>query len=46
MGLVGKDGKMKVMNSPSDRFLGRVKIRPLPMVLTITRPTVPKKQAQ
>ncbi len=46
MGLLGKDAKMKVMNSPSDRFLGLVKIRPLPMVLTITRPTVPKKKAQ
>jgi len=29
---------MKVMNSPSDRFLGRVKIRPLPMVRTIAIP--------
>ena len=37
-GLLDKDGKMKVMNSPSDRFLGRVKIRPLPMVLTIAIP--------
>ena len=46
MGLLDKDGKMKVMNSPSDRFLGLVKIRPLPMVLTITKPTVPKKKAQ
>ena len=46
MGLLDKDGKMKVMNSPSDRFLGLVKIRPLPMVLTITKPTVPKKKVQ
>lgn len=38
MGLLDKDGKMKVMNRPSDRFLGRVKIRPLPMVLTIAIP--------
>ncbi len=35
MGLRDQDGGMKVVNSPSDRFLGRVKIRPLPMVLTI-----------
>lgn len=46
MGLLDKDGKMKVMNSPSGRFLGLVKIRPLPMVLTITRPAVPKKKTQ
>tara|TARA_B100001105_G_C22098920_1_gene318263 strand:+ start:55 stop:345 length:291 start_codon:yes stop_codon:yes gene_type:complete len=38
MGLLDKDGKTKVMNSPSDRFLGRVKIRPLPMVRTIAIP--------
>ena len=37
MGLLAKDGKMKIMNSPSDRFLGRVRIRPLPMILTITK---------
>ena len=37
MGLVGQDGKLKVMNRPSDRSFGRVKIRPLPMVLTITK---------
>jgi len=36
MGLLDKDGKMKIMNSPSDRFFGRVRIRPLPMILTIT----------
>jgi len=36
MGLVDKDGKMQVINSPSGRFFGRVKIRPLPMILTIT----------
>ena len=36
MGLVDQDGQMKIINSPSDRFLGRVKIRPLPMILTIT----------
>ena len=43
MGLVGQDGKLKVMNRPSDRSFGRVKIRPLPMVLTITKSTNPKK---
>ena len=37
MGLIDKGGKMKIMNSPSDRFLGRVRIRPLPMILTITK---------
>ncbi len=37
MGLIDKDGKMKIMNSPSDRFLGIVRIRPLPMILTITK---------
>ena len=37
MGLLDKDGKMKVMNSPSDRSSGRIKIRPLPMILTITK---------
>ena len=37
MGLVGQDGKLEVMNRPSDRSFGRVKIRPLPMVLTITK---------
>ena len=37
MGLVGKGGKLKVMNRPSGRSFGRVKIRPLPMVLTITK---------
>ena len=37
MGLMGKDGKMKIMNRPSDRSFGRVKIRPLPMILTITK---------
>ncbi len=37
MGLIDKDGKMKIMNSPSGRFLGIVRIRPLPMILTITK---------
>lgn len=37
MGLVDKTGKLKVMNRPSDRFLGVTKIRPLPMILTILK---------
>ena len=37
MGLLDEDGKMKIMNSPSDRFLDIVRIRPLPMILTITK---------
>ena len=44
MGLLGEDGSMKVVNSPSDRFLGRVKIRPLPMVLTIRDATDAQEQ--
>ena len=43
MGLLDKDGKLKVMNSPSDRSFGRVKIRPLPMILTITKSANLKK---
>ena len=41
LGLVNEQGDLTIMNSPSDRILGRVKIRPLPMVLTIqsTRPS-------
>ena len=37
MGLINKSGEMKIMNSPSDRFLGLKRIRPLPMVLTIRK---------
>jgi len=37
MGIVGANGKIRTMNSPSDRFLGIKKIRPLPMVLTIVK---------
>ncbi|MDC0066944.1 phosphodiester glycosidase family protein [Verrucomicrobia bacterium] len=37
MGLINENGKMKIMNSPSDRFLGVSRIRPLPMVLTIRK---------
>ncbi len=43
MGLLGKDGKMKIMNRPSDRFLGISRIRPLPMILTITKSKNQKK---
>ena len=36
MGLTGTDGRLRVVNSPSDRSLGLFhKIRPLPMILTI-----------
>ena len=35
MGLAAPDGQMKIVNSPSDRFLGKPKIRPVPMILTI-----------
>ena len=38
MGLVDKTDKLKVVNRPSDRFLGIPRIRPLPMILTIIRP--------
>lgn len=37
MGLVGPDGKLGVVSSPSDRLLGIVRIRPLPMILTIRK---------
>ena len=37
MGMVGANGKIKSMNSPSDRFLGLKKIRPLPMILSIEK---------
>ena len=37
MGLLDNNGKMKIMNSPSDRKLGKIKIRPLPMILTIKK---------
>ena len=35
--ILDEEGKIKIMNSPSDRFLGVVRIRPLPMILTITK---------
>ena len=37
MGVLGSDGEMHVVNSPSDRFLGVSRVRPLPMVLTIRK---------
>ena len=37
MGLINENGRMEIMNSPSDRFLGVSRIRPLPMVLTIRK---------
>ena len=37
MGLVGEDGQLRVMNSPSGRRLGVIKIRPLPTILTIRK---------
>jgi len=37
IGLVDKTNKLKVMNRPSDRFLGIPRIRPLPMILTIIK---------
>lgn len=42
MGLRDQDGTMKVVNRPSDRFLGRVRIRPVPMVLTIRATAGPR----
>jgi hypothetical protein len=35
MGLIDSEGRMQIVNSPSDRFMGIARIRPLPMVLTI-----------
>jgi len=41
MGLAGPDGRLQIVNSPSDRILGVLpKIRPLPMVLTIRKKPV------
>ena len=37
MGMIEADGMIKLMNSPSDRFLGLKKIRPLPMILSIEK---------
>ena len=37
MGLRDKTGKMQILNRPSGRLLGAVKIRPLPTLLTITK---------
>jgi exopolysaccharide biosynthesis protein len=35
MGLVGGDGRLRVVNSPSDRRFGVSRIRPLPMIFAI-----------
>jgi len=37
MGLVGPDGQLNIVNSPSDRYQGKPKIRPLPVILTIQK---------
>ena len=37
MGMIEADGMIKLMNSPSDSFLGLKKIRPLPMILSIEK---------
>ena len=37
MGMTGTNGKIRLMNSPSDRSLGMKRIRPLPMILTIEK---------
>ena len=37
MGMIEADGMIKLMNSPSDRFLGLKKIRPLPLILSIEK---------
>lgn len=38
MGLSGADGTLQIVNRPSDRnLLGQVKVRPLPLVLTLRR---------
>jgi exopolysaccharide biosynthesis protein len=35
LGLVGTEGRLRVVNRPSDRFLGFSRIRPLPMILAV-----------
>ena len=37
MAFAGPDGRLRVANSPSDRRGGKVRIRPLPMILTIRK---------
>jgi hypothetical protein len=37
MGLAGRDGQLRIMNSPSDRFRGPAALRPLPMILTVRK---------
>jgi len=45
MAMAGDDGSLRVVNSPSDRYLGVPKVRPLPMVLTIRQPSGPRPSA-
>ena len=35
MALAGPDGRLAVVNSPSDRTLGAVRVRPVPSILTV-----------
>ena len=37
MGMVAEDGRLRVVNSPSDRRNGKTNVRPLPMILTIRK---------
>lgn len=37
MGLISPDGEINIVNSPSGRWLGKSKIRPLPMILTLQK---------
>jgi hypothetical protein len=37
MGLAGADGKLRIVNSPSDRFLAFPVVRPLPLILTLQK---------
>jgi hypothetical protein len=37
LGMRQADGALKIMNSPSDRFLGLARVRPLPLVLAVRR---------
>jgi hypothetical protein len=41
LGLAGADGKLQIMNRPSDRLLGITMVRPLPVVLALVRQTPP-----
>lgn len=37
MAIPGADGKLRIVNSPSDRFLGFPVVRPLPLILTLQK---------